>query len=187
MTRRLAAAALAAALVAPGAAAAEPIAVGVDRQHVPTALGRDFELSTTIANRGSAASGRLVAHLNVLSLDPGVYVDPEDWSSQRTRYLAPLAAGRSQTLRWRLKAVNAGSLAAYVAVVPLGAGSSAPTASPAVTLTVATRRTLDAGGILPLAAGIPTGLALLAVGVPARRRRRSGRAAGAGAGARASR
>lgn len=43
---------------------------------------------------------------------------------------------------------------------------------PAVHVSIAERRTLNSGGILPLAAGIPASLALLALGVRLRRRRR---------------
>ena len=36
----------------------------------------------------------LVAHLNVVGLSSGIYVDPEDWSEERTKYLPPLGARR---------------------------------------------------------------------------------------------
>lgn len=161
------------ALPSVGAPAGAAIAVSSSRARVATSLGREFDFATTIANDSAAPSEPLVAHLNILSLRPGVYVDPEDWSSQRTQYLAPIPAGGSRTLGWRVKAVNGGSLAAYVAVLPRDASSSAPATSPVVRFTVTSRRTLNAGGIVPLAAGIPALLALLALGVRIKRRRRS--------------
>ncbi len=167
MRRLVAIALLAAAALAP-AAAGQP-RVTIDRTSVSTALGRTFAFSTTIAGDGSGDS--LVAHLNVLSVRPGVYVDPEDWSSSRTRYLGVLPTGRTTVIRWKLKAVNGGAFAAYVSVLPERAGGHVPVNSPAVQVAVAERQTLNSGGILPLAAGIPFLLALLALAVRWQRRR----------------
>ena len=157
-------------LVAPAAAAAPPLTVSVDRTTIRGTLGHTFAFRTTITNHGNAPATGLIAHLNILSLEGGVYVDPEDWSSHRTRYLPPIPTGGSRTLTWKLNAVNAGHLGAYVAVLPR-TGSGMPTAGPTVSTTIADRRTLDSGGILPLALGIPALLGSLALGLRLRRRR----------------
>jgi hypothetical protein len=154
----------------PTASAAE-VVVRIDRNHVSTSLGRSFSFATTVANHGTSPTGTLVAHLNVLSLKPGVYVDPEDWSSNRTQYLDSIPPGGSKTVRWRVKAVNGGSLAAYVTVVPQS-GAGTPATTHALRFDVASRTTLNSGGILPIALGIPAGIALLALGVRVQRRRR---------------
>lgn len=153
----------------PAASAAE-VAVQIDRTHVSTSLGRSFSFSTTVANHGTGPSGTLVAHLNVLSLEPGVYVDPEDWSSNRTQYIGSILPGGSTTVRWRVKAVNGGSLAAYVTVVRQS-GIGTPATSRALRFDVASRKRLNSGGILPIALGVPAGIALLALGVRVQRRR----------------
>src|SRR5207244_2023679 len=114
----VAVAVVAALLAASPAAAAGGLSVTVDRTAISTALGRKFELRSTISNRGAAPAAGLIAHLNVFSLRPGVYVDPEDWSSHRTRYLAPIPPGGSTTIVWRLAAVSSGSIGVYVAVLP---------------------------------------------------------------------
>jgi hypothetical protein len=156
--------------VAGTAAAADGIAVAVDRTEIATSLGHKFRFRTTITNPGSAEATNLVAHLNVLSLDGSVYVDPEDWSSRRTRYLAPIPAGRSLTLTWDLQAVNSGRIGIYVAVLPRSGAPQAPTTSPTVRVSIARRRTLNSGGILPLAAGIPLLLGGLTVALRVKRR-----------------
>jgi hypothetical protein len=174
MRRRLALAALVAALVPAAAPAATGgLSVSLDRTEVSTKLGRSFAFHSTIANHGTAPAGGLIAHLNVLSLRNGVYVDPEDWSSHRTRYLAAMPAGGSTTLTWSLKAVNAGSIGVYVAVLPR-AGAAAPTTGPTLRVEIADRKTLNSGGIVPLALGIPAliGLAWLVLW---RARRRAAR------------
>jgi len=169
---RVAAAALALALAAlPPAHAARrnPVSVRIDRTEISTKLGHRFAFRSTIANRSPVPLHGLVAHLNVLSYDSGVYVDPEDWSSSRTRYLAPLPPGDSATITWRMQAVNAGSFAVYVAV--LGQGPAAPATGARIHVGVARRTTLDPRGILPLTLGIPGALGLLALGARLRRKR----------------
>src|SRR5262245_3402088 len=97
--RGLAAIVSALALAAPtGATGAKAISVTVDRAAVSTTLGRKFVFHTAITNRSDTPARGLIAHLNVLSLREGVYVDPEDWSSHRTRYLAPIPAHSSVPL-----------------------------------------------------------------------------------------
>jgi hypothetical protein len=110
----------------------------------------------------------VVAHLNIVSLDPSVYVDPEDWSSHRTRYLGTIPPGGSTRTDWTVQAVNSGHFVIYVAVVDhQGAGSVI--ASNPLRATVAQKRRLNSGGVVPLALGIP---AVLALGLVALRRRR---------------
>jgi len=169
--RGLAALAVAALALTWAGAANASVSVIVDRIGVATGLGKRFAFRSTVVNGGPGEARGLVAHLNVASLRPGVYVDPEDWSTSRTRYLDPIPAGGTATVRWSLQAVNAGSFAVYVAVLPADAAGRPPTVGRTVRVTVAERRTLDAGGILPLALGVPAVLGLAAGGLALRRRR----------------
>ena len=129
-----------------------------------------FSFTSTVRNRGMAPA--LIVHLNVLSRDPSVYVDPEDWSSARTRYLT-VPTGGIANLRWTLRAVNSGSFVVYVAVMSQD-GSGPIAVSGPLRVHLAERRTLDPGGALPLTVGVPAALAALLVGrsLAARRRRR---------------
>jgi hypothetical protein len=169
--RGLAALAVAALALTWAGAANASVSVIVDRIGVATGLGKRFAFRSTVVNSGPGEARGLVAHLNVASLRPGVYVDPEDWSTSRTRYLDPIPAGGTATVRWSLQAVNAGSFAVYVAVLPADAAGRPPTVGRTVRVTVAERRTLDAGGILPLALGVPAVLGVAAGGLALRRRR----------------
>lgn len=163
-------AALALASAGSANAGSNSLAVSVDRTGISTALGGKFVFRSTIANRSTTPVRGLIAHLNVLSLRNGVYVDPEDWSPHRTRYLAPIPAGGSVALTWTLQAVNAGSFAVYVAVLPQSGAARPPITGPSVYVSIARRKTLDAGGALPLVLGIPALLGALSLGVRARRR-----------------
>jgi hypothetical protein len=168
MRRLLLASLLALALAAPAEAA---VSVTNDRTAITTKLGHKFTFHSRIENRGTISARDLVAHLNVVDLTGHTYVDPEDWSSQRTRYLRPIPPGGSTTLTWPMNAVNAGTIGIYVAVLPRGGGPVRPTTSPTLRLRIRDRRTLNSGGILPLAVGIPGALGLLALGLRTARRR----------------
>lgn len=178
--RRVVCAVLAAAFVfAPSAYAADAandITVTADRTKIAVGLGGKFSFRTTITNRGSAPVSGLIAHLNVLDLTGNTYVDPEDWSTTRTRYLDPIPAGRSATITFSGQAVNSGSLGLYVAVLDRKGTARPPAMTSAIRMDVSARRTLNAGGIAPLAVGVPGLLGLLTLGVSlSRRMRKDGR------------
>jgi hypothetical protein len=154
---------------APAAQAAGGLAVTNDRSAIAVKLGHKFVLHTRIENRRGSAAAGLVAHLNVVDLSGHTYVDPEDWSSSRTRYLKPIPAGGTTTITWRINAVNSGTVGIYVAVLPRSGAPVPPTTGPTVRIRIQDRKTLNSGGILPLALGIPGALGLLALGVRLRR------------------
>jgi hypothetical protein len=168
------AAATAVALAVGGAAsaAANDVSVNVHQSRINTRLGENIVFRAEFANHGSTATDALIAHLNVLSLRQGVEVDPEDWSTHRTRYLGTIAAGASRTITWKVHAINKGRIALYVAVLPQAGDNRPPAIGRTVQLVVAGRDTLNSGGILPLALGIPALLGLITGGMQVARRRR---------------
>lgn len=153
------------------AGAGASLSVTVDRHQITAKLGEKIAFGSTIANHGPKRASGLIAHLNVLSLRDGLYVDPEDWSSSRTRYLGTIPPGGSTRISWPVQAVNAGSLALYVSVLRDTGPARRPVNGPAIHLSVAHRRTLNSGGILPLALGMPVVLGLLSLGLWFYRRR----------------
>lgn len=190
MRRHLVAAVLLAALsgvfAAPAAAGAataplrapaqlDGVRLSFDRDQVQTVLGNRFTVRSQITNLGAAATDPLLAHLNVASLTGDVYVDPEDWSESRSRYLQPLEPGGTIWLTWEIQAVNSGRFDLYVVLLPNGpssAGRGPLAVSPPVYLDVAGRQTLSAGGALPVVLVVPAvlGLATLVLRRPLRRR-----------------
>lgn len=160
-------------------ARAEPAAVELSLEpgRASTREGDDFAFRSTIKNVGRTPLSGLVAHLNIASWDPGVYVDPEDWSSERTRYLPPLRPGGSLKVKWSVTAVNGGHFAVYVAVLPRpGAGAQRqPAVSPDLDVHVAGRAGLGSGGLVPLVLGLPSLLGVVAAAVGAGRSRRTAR------------
>lgn len=177
--RRLAAAAavLAAVTVAlvpvPASANGTPPDAGVritlSRQRVLAGPGEHLEFRSTVTSTGDEARSGLVAHLSILSSDPGVYVDPEDWSPQRTQYLPTLGAGDATRLSWKVQAVTSGPLLLYVSVTDPRTG--AVTTSSALEMQVGGQRRLVATSVLPLVVSAPGTLLVLLAATWLRKRR----------------
>jgi hypothetical protein len=161
-------------VVAPGAAAKTstadaPVAVSLSRDQVSIRLGHSFDFTSRIENTGTTTTSGLVAHLNVVGLSSGIYVDPEDWSEERTKDVPDLGPGESTDITWHVKAVTGGHAAIYVVVLPREA--SGPTVvSPTIDVRIAESKDLNSGGVLPLALGVPALLGLATLGVRRRRR-----------------
>lgn len=166
----LAAAAAALLVAGPSEAAVPTVSVEVDRTAIETDIGQTFAIRTTIRNGGSTPATGFVAHLNVLALRSGIYVDPEDWSTTRTRFLSPIPAGGSTTQTWRVTGVHSGAIGVYVAVLHTS-GQGRPAVTRTVRVDIAARATVDAGGVVPIALGVPAFLGALIVAVGLRRRR----------------
>jgi len=158
-------------VAAAAAAGASSLSVRMSGVRISTGLGDKFMFRTTVVNHGPTEARGLIAHLNIVGLEPSVYVDPEDWSSHRTIYVRTLRPRESTTITWRMQAVSAGAFDVYVAVFRRGAVGGTPTTGQAIRLSVHDRRTLNSGGILPLALGTPALLTALAFGIRLRRRR----------------
>ena len=154
------------------AAGDQPVEVSVDRAEVSTRLGDSFGFRSEVTNTGARALSGLVTHLNVVGLDPEIYVDPEDWSEERTKDVPDLRPGESAEISWSVKAVTGGHAAIYVVVLP-GEPASAREGlaiSPAIDVRIADTKDLNSGDVLPLALGVP---ALIGVATLVVRRRRT--------------
>lgn len=155
---------------ASGAQGSASVSVTLDREAVSVAAGERFSFTSTLRNLSDQSLTGLVAHLNVAGLSPDIYVDPEDWSGERTQYLRPLGPQTLTRLGWNMQAVGAGRLVVYIAVLQ-PERSEEIVASDFFTLEVTQRRELSGGSVLPVSLTVPAVLAGL-LGLTARRRRR---------------
>jgi hypothetical protein len=139
-----------------------------------TLTGDVFTFTSEITNEGSEKTPPLIANLAFVAVDGSTYVDPEDWSGERTLSVAPIAAGSSARQTWTVKTVLEGDVAAYVAVL-----LAPPELSPANPLAVSTAiqmhvkedRKLNPGGVLPTVLAVPVVLAAAFAGLRVVRRR----------------
>ena len=160
---------------APAMAVPTTVTVAMEPAQVTTVLGGRFILETEVTNTGSTATGTLLAHLNVASIDGSVYADPEDWAAHRSQEVE-LQPGEARRLSWQLQAVNSGRFAAYVVVLPFGSTTAAAenlVVTPLATLSVAPRSTLNPRGALPVVLLVPVLLGLVTAAARLRVRRRS--------------
>lgn len=158
-----------------------PVRVAFERTRISGVVGDRFTLRATVRTTGSAPAGALIAHLNVASLTTGVYVDPEDWSSDRTQQLPAVTPASPVTTTWEVQAVNAGRFDIYLVLLPSDAsGTDMPLiATPPLQVAVAGRTTITAAGTLPVVVMVPVLLTVAATAI--RRRRRPGSTGSAGA------
>ncbi len=158
-----------------GQAFASDVTVSVSLSEVSALTGDTFTFTSEITNSGSEVTPPLIANLDFVALDQSTYIDPEDWSPQRTLVVDPIAAGSSATQSWTVKPVLKGDVAVYVVVLPNSpdlttAGSLA--ASAAIHLHVEEHRTLNPGGVLPVVLAVPGVLALAFAGLRVAGKRR---------------
>jgi hypothetical protein len=167
------AAAVLAGLPAAAASAQPAIAVTLAAQQVSVGVGDRVTVQARISFGGTDPSDRLIAHLSIVTLDPAVYVDLEDWTTSPTRQLGALPPGGSTSATWDIQAVNAGRFDVYVVVLPAlhGPADQGQTVSEPELVEVAGRRTLNVGGVLPVTVAVPVLLALAALAARVRRRR----------------
>ena len=156
-------------------APASGLTVSVSKSEVSTLTGVTFTFTSEITNSGSEATPPLIANLNFVATDNSTYIDPEDWSPQRTVSVGPIAAAASAIQTWTVKPVLKGDVAVYVVVLPeppalAGAGPLA--ASPAIAVHVGEQRTLNPGGVLPVVLAVPAFLAVAFAGLRMAGRRR---------------
>ena len=157
-----------------GQAPASDVTVSVGKSEVSVLTGETFTFTSEITNSGSEVTPPLIANLAFVAIDQSTYVDPEDWSPERTLSVAPIAAGSSATQTWTVKPVLKGDVAVYVVVLPEppALASAGPlAASPAIPVHVEEHRTLNPGGVLPVVLAVPGVLALAFAGLRVARRR----------------
>jgi hypothetical protein len=145
------------------------VQIGQDVTTTRALIGAPLSFTTTVRNPDDRPLTGLVAHLNILSMDPGVYVDPEDWSTRRTQYLAPVPGHGAVRLGWSVHAVNDGRFVLYVALAT--AGGDSVVAGPALHAVVRAQQRIDVAGFLPVAIGVPVAVLVLLVAARYRRRR----------------
>lgn len=151
------------------------VTVTVSKSEVSTFTGDRFTFTSEINNNGSRATPPLIANLAFVAIDGETYIDPEDWSPERTYTVGPIAAGSSATQTWTVKPDLEGDVAVYVVALPSApelATAGPLAASPAMHLHVQEHRSLNPGGVLPVVLAVPGVLALAFAGVRVARNRR---------------
>lgn len=157
-----------------GTGKGQEIELAIDGKFKQVKMGEMVKFNTTITNRGLETSPPLIVALNVVTLQPqGKGVDPEEWSSERTKYVQPLAPDETIKLDWLITTGLHGDYIIYLVVIPQPTSpevTTFPVASTSFYLTVIPTTRLQPAGVLPFALGVP--VLLLAITFVVYRRRR---------------
>jgi len=118
-------------------------------------MGDHLRFWSTITNRGAIPIKGLVAWISLVETDPGNEqpVDLEDWSAQKAITGTSLGVGQSLRTDWPMRLIQGGDYRVVVSVTDRG-GRRVFT-SPTVQFHVRQKPVLQAGRVLPVAAGIP--------------------------------
>ena len=150
------------------------VTISLSKTAVATMTGETFTFTSQIANDGAGTTPPLIVHMNVVSLDESVYVDPEDWSPNRTMIVGEIPPRSSATQTWTVKPVLKGNVSIYLVLLPASDGSTAEgglLASPALNVHIDEQRTLNPGGVLPIVLAVPGVLVAAMAGLHIVRRR----------------
>ena len=131
----------------------DAVTVAIEPATVDLVLGESTDITVAVTNTGARSTPPLVVHLDITNPDKNVSVDPEDWTSELSQQIGVVAPGDTVTLDWNLQPISPGTFSAYT--VALSSGVPDLAASNVVRVSVADRRSLNPGGILPVAIGAP--------------------------------
>jgi ABC-2 type transport system permease protein len=139
----------------------------IDLGHLVVKTGDKVEYNTVVTNNGTEASPSLIVAMNIINLNAqGEVVDPEDWSPQRTQYIQSAAPGESISLHWIINTILDGNYMIYMVLIsrPETADlTSQPIASSGIHLTVTPYTSLNPGGVLPYAIGVPVAVLVITI------------------------
>ncbi|WP_051328424.1 hypothetical protein [Desulfatirhabdium butyrativorans] len=124
-------------------------------------MGDHLQFWSTITNTGTSPIEGLVAWVSLVEIDPGNEqpVDLEDWSAHKAVTGVSLAPGKSLRTDWPMRLIKAGDYRVVISVTDR-IGRQVHT-SPTIQFHVRQKPVLQAGRVIPVAAGIP----LLIVGL----------------------
>jgi len=144
--------------------AQSPLQIGINTSNMVTKTGDKLVFETTTTYNGKGTSPPLIVAMNIVNLEDGAPVDPEDWLPQRTQTVRPLAQGESSTEKWIIYSILSGNYLAYIVAIPkpnTPEAGSVPVSSPGLHLTVHEYVRLNPRGMLPLLIGMPASLTIV--------------------------
>jgi hypothetical protein len=162
-------------LTSVSAAAQAPLALNLrpdDKNPSAPVMGDHLRFWSTITNTGTAPIEGLVAWISLVEIDPGNEqpVDLEDWSAHKAITGAALEPGQSLRTDWPMRLIKGGDFRVVVSATDRG-GRMVFT-SPTVQFHVQQKPVLQAGRVLPVAAGVPLLIISLMIFNQANQRRR---------------
>jgi hypothetical protein len=143
-----------------------------DKNPSAPVMGDHLRFWSTITNTGTTPIEGLVAWISLVEIDPGNEqpVDLEDWSAHKAITGATLKPRQSLRTDWPMRLIKGGDFRVVVSATDCG-GRMVFT-SPTVQFHVQQKPVLQAGRVLPVAAGVPLLIISLMILNKANQRRR---------------
>lgn len=153
----------------------DTVVVTIDPPTSSVVLGENLDLQVSVTNTSENTTPPLVVHIDITKPDQATSVDPEDWTPTLSQTIGELAPGETIVVNWTIQPISAGTFATYAVALSPGVDNIA--ASNVLEVRVADQRSLNPGGILPVAIAAPAliGALLMLQMRLARRNRRTTR------------
>ncbi|MEO6571146.1 MAG: BatD family protein [Ilumatobacteraceae bacterium] len=129
------------------------LTVRIEPANQSVVLGDSLQLEVTVTNTSAGPSVDLIAHLDITDPASSSSVDPEDWTSTLSKPIGVIGARGTGTANWTVQPISPGTFTVYAVVI--SRDNHDLTASNVLTVDVADQRSLNPGGILPVALGMP--------------------------------
>lgn len=117
-------------------------------------LGESVDAQVEVTNTTTQPTDSLVVHIDITDPAHTRSVDPEDWTSKLTQRVGVIDPGDTVTVTWTLQPIAEGQYVVYA--VALAPDATTLAASNVAHVDVTAQRSLNPGGILPVAIGAPT-------------------------------
>jgi hypothetical protein len=139
-----------------------PLKIETSANQLSGSTGDYVKLPAVITNTSNKPVQDVTSYVTLVETTQGQQapVDLEDWSAHRAVTVGSLAPGETHNASWDLRLIKGGDYVVYPAAI--ATGSSQPAVGPEVPLSVASHQSLNPGGVLPIALGVPilVGMAL---------------------------
>jgi hypothetical protein len=118
-------------------------------------MGDHLRFWSTITNTSTTPVEGMVAWISLVEIDPGNEqpVDLEDWSAHKAITGATIGPGQALRTDWPMRLIKGGDYRVVVSVT--NRGSNTVFTSPTLQFHVQQKPVLQAGRVLPVAAGVP--------------------------------
>jgi hypothetical protein len=152
--------------------AGTPLEIETSANQLSGSTGDYVKLPAVITNTSNKPVQDMTAYVTLVETTQGQQapVDLEDWSAHRAVTVGSLAPGETHNASWDLRLIKGGDYVVYPAVI--AGRTDRPAVGPEVPLSVASHQSLNPGGVLPVALGVPILAGLVLFGPVIWRRRK---------------
>jgi hypothetical protein len=146
-----------------------PLSIKILSANTLSGIAGDYvTVQGQITNTGASALSDVTTYLSLVDNENKLPVDLEDWSAEKGLFIGTIDAGQTLPLNWKIHFVKAGNYS--LIIVAEAASSQTPQVSTVTHFSVAPKKNLNPGQVLPVALGTPIVLICLLFFISYRRK-----------------